>query len=213
MSKKQNNEDNLKNLNKSEENLEYNLIELEDEILESQQEESELKKILKKTYIILITFFIIFLLISNLLGFHILNILFGKIISTEINDNYEIILNNKKIIIGKENYNALLSIFRQNQKSEIKMCLYGNISNEQNLGYQVYNVKGIYIPKIYGSDVYKVVSEICDDKTLIELHTHPILHCIFSNQDIESYNQIKWDSPNVIIGLMCDEKRFNFYFD
>ncbi|MEM2131442.1 MAG: hypothetical protein QXR96_02880 [Candidatus Woesearchaeota archaeon] len=218
MNKKEKNKEKIKSLKKTEKDL----IELEDDILELEQEkieESKLKKVLKKIYLILITFFIIFLLISNLFGFHILNIIFGKIISKNIDENYEIDLANKnlatiKIIFGKENYNALLQIFRQNQNAEIKMCLFGNINITDSINkYKVYNVKGIYVPKIFNRDVFSVTSEICDKNTIIELHTHPILHCVFSNQDIESYNQIKKYNPNVIMGLMCDEKRFNFYFD
>lgn len=243
-------------INKKEiEHYQNDILELDNDILKLEKKESKLKILLKRFYIILISFFIIFLLFLNLFGYHTLNILSGKIVSKEINENFEFNLNDKKIIFGKENYLVLKDIFLKNQNAEIKICVIGSIEyvhdninqinnininefvketytketytketynndsnkkiNSQLSNYtkKIYKVYGFYIPKIFSNDVFSVTSQICNNKTIIDLHTHPILHCIFSEQDIKSYNQLKRSNPDLIMVLMCDEKRFNFYYD
>lgn len=238
-------------INKKEiEHYQNDILELDNDILNLEKKESNLKILLKRFYIILISFFIIFLLFLNLFGYHTLNILSGKIVSKEINENFEFNLNDKKIIFGKENYLVLKDIFLKNQNAEIKICVIGSIEyvnddisetnniyinefvnenkdkenynkdsnkkiNSQLSNYtkKIYKVYGFYIPKIFSNDVFSVTSQICNNKTIIDLHTHPILHCIFSEQDIKSYNQLKMSNPDLIMVLMCDEKRFNFYYD
>ncbi len=211
MNKKEKKEDkNARDKDKALELINYdNLDEIEEfeEIKEVKEEESKLKKLIKKLYVIFIVLFLLSLLLFNsLFGTHAFQIITGKIISKEISIDYTITLNNSsKIFFGEDNYNILLYLFRENQQTEIKVCLLGEkIENN-------YYIKGIYVPKTFQKDVYSVTSLPCNSSTIISLHTHPILHCIFSNQDMESYNKYKYINKDMIMALMCDEKRFSFF--
>jgi proteasome lid subunit RPN8/RPN11 len=52
---------------------------------------------------------------------------------------------------------------------------------------------------------------MCNKETIIDLHTHPFLHCIFSNQDIDSYEKYRKYNPDAIMALMCEENRVSMY--
>lgn len=162
-----------------------------------------------KLFRILVGIFVVFVIISVVITFlgggRFIDFLEGRIVSSTIDKDYNIILNDgSEIIIGKENYDGLRELFLENQRYEFKVCLLGY--KDEN-----YIITGLYVPKIYSRTVFSVTSEFCNDETIVSMHSHPPDRCVFSSQDIISYNEFKNISPNAIIGLMCNTNRFTFY--
>ena len=67
------------------------------------------------------------------------------------------------------------------------------------------------MPKAFGQSVSHVSAELCNSNTIVALHSHPYKRCIFSEQDIKSYEAARQINPDAIIGLMCEADRFGFY--
>lgn len=171
------------------------------------KEDSKFFSYLKKISLFLISLFLIFLVLSYLVpGNNILNIIEGRFDSNEINDDFVINLeNNSKVVFNFEIYKELRKIYLEEQENEFKVCLIGN-----KVGKTFY-VSDLERPKIHSQDVFSVSAQECSDKTIIPLHSHPFKHCLFSSQDIKSYELFKKINEDGIIGLMCEEKRFSFY--
>jgi len=165
-------------------------------------EESKTKKFIKKTIIIIISIFLIFLVLTYLVpGYKILNIIEGKIISHELDNNLSITLKDKKIIFNPNTYNELLNIYNNNQIHEFKVCLLGTLNNN------IYYLNKIEHPIIISQDIFSVTSTPCPKNTLVSLHSHPENQCIHSKQDIKSHKESKIS----LSAVMCSKKRFNFY--
>jgi proteasome lid subunit RPN8/RPN11 len=177
------------------------------EDIDKQEEESRFRKVLKKTYVLITVFLLLILFLVNTApGYHLISVLSGKIVSSTLEEDYTFNLKyGGKVVFNKKVYENLRQIYQENQKHEFKACLQGEKKNKD------YYVDGIYIPKIYSQDVFSVSSQICNSSTIISLHSHPPLRCIFSEQDIKSYNNFKQINPRAMLGLMCDEERLTFF--
>lgn len=169
-------------------------------------EESKLKKILFKIFLIGASLFILFLFVSYLLpGNYILDILEGRIVSAKLDNNFTLTLKDVKVIFEPEVYYELRDLYFKEQKNEFEVCLFGEkIENN----YYINNMK---VPKIDSQSFASVTAEMCDKDAIIPLHSHPYKHCIFSQQDIKSYKAFKEINNDAIIGLICEVDRFNFY--
>jgi proteasome lid subunit RPN8/RPN11 len=184
------------------------LKKIAEEIEEDVKEESRLMKLFKKTYIIVITLIIVTLLLANTnLGYHMVTLLSGKIISSTMNPDFTFDLKyGGEVKISEPMMLRLQQLFRENQKTEFKACLLGKKEGDD------YVVDDIYVPLIYKQEVYSVTSEMCSEGTIISLHSHPPMRCIFSEQDITSFNQFRQErNKDGIIALMCGEDRMSFF--
>lgn len=170
-------------------------------------DESKLSRIVKRSYIIIISVIIIFLLLINTApGYHVIYLLSGKLVSSTLNEDHTFELKNGgKVVFNKQTYETLRAIYYQNQRTEFKACLTGYKESNS------YIVEDIYIPKIYDQTVFSVTSAICNSSTIISLHSHPPMRCLFSEQDIRSYNKFRQVNPDGIIGLMCNHDRITFF--
>jgi len=171
------------------------------------KEDSKFVKILKRTYIIIIALFLAMLLMVNSnTGYHIVSLFSGKIVSSSLNDDYSFDLKfGGKVFFYEQVYEQIKTTYELNKKQEFKLCLTGYREEKD------YFVTGAYMPFIFEQDVYSVTSMMCNNETIISMHSHPPLRCIFSEQDIISYNRFKEINPEAIIGLMCGEERMSFF--
>jgi len=117
--------------------------------------------------------------------------------------NNEIKLNNITILF--KDYEALRNYYFAHQLTEFKLCLTGTITNN------TYEVTDMYAPRIIFATPTSVHSTICNQETIIDLHSHPFKECRASEQDSLSYNYYKRNNPNVLAAVMCDSDRFGFY--
>ncbi|MFA6088657.1 MAG: hypothetical protein WC755_02220 [Candidatus Woesearchaeota archaeon] len=131
----------------------------------------------------------------------------GKLQSSVIDKNFTVMYKDKTIIFEQNVYKKILAIYDSSKGNEIKVCLLGNIEGGK------YSVTALYVPEIYVQTGINVVSAECDVNTIISLHSHPIDSCIFSDQDISSYEKFKEGNPNGMMGLMCSKTRFSFYLE
>ncbi len=114
-------------------------------------------------------------------------------------------LNNITIVFKDNNYETLRNYYFAHQLTEFKLCLTGTIANN------TYEVTNMYAPRIIFASPTSVHSTICNQETIIDLHSHPFKECRASEQDSISYRYYKRNNPNVLAAVMCDSDRFGFY--
>ena len=168
--------------------------------------EEEKPSIFKKIFIIIIAIFLIILVTTYLLTDPLIrNIFAGLIESNKIDNNIVNINSTNKLIFQQNTYNELLAIYDSNIEKEFKVCLNGNIENGN------YFINEIYVPETYLQTHNQVVAEPCSNITIVDMHSHPLKHCLPSEQDFISFKSFKEISNNAIMAVMCQRNRFNFY--
>jgi len=162
--------------------------------------------IFRRFVIIFLTLFLLIIIIIYFVtDFNIRNILTGLILSNKIQDNNVKINSNNKLIFENNIYNELIKIYDINIGKEFKVCLKGYIKNED------YYINEIYIPETYFQSSSQVIAEPCSDDSIVDMHSHPLKHCLPSEQDIISFNRFKERNNNAIMAVICQRNRFNFY--
>ena len=161
--------------------------------LEGIEEDEFIDKKKNKLWITIASVILILLKLSFLIPLErLVSILKSKKISSE----YIIELKNDgKISFTEEVYFELRQKYI-NTNTEFKICLLGNKTGE------TYEVNSYYYPRIFNADYDSVTSEGCNSQTIISMHSHPNVWCIFSAQDIKTYNLMKERNSNAFIGLM-----------
>ncbi len=149
--------------------------------------------------------FLLLIVVVYYLPGDVIPILEGRTESSKMSNNLAVDFDGGKVIFDEAAYRDLKKLYLENQEIEIKVCLKGNRQGS------TYYVTDLDIPTSFSQSVFHVTSESCSSDTLIPLHTHPYKHCIFSEQDIKSYEQFIERNPESIGGLMCEIDRFNFY--
>ena len=166
------------------------------------EEETEGQKRARRIVKIILGLLLVFLLIGFLIPYEIpASLLEGK----RLQDN-QLIVNDVTIIFAGNTYESLKSFYLKNQFSEVALCLTGEINNKE------YIINSFYQPKTFFQTPISVNSQQCNKETIITMHTHPFKNCLFSQQDIISYNNYKKTNPNAITAIMCDTNRFAFYW-
>ncbi len=128
----------------------------------------------------------------------------GNIVSTQLDKN-ALNYNGKTIIFTNSTYEQLKELYHKNQRTEFSVCLQGYY--EGNISF----ITQLAQPRTVSRSVFEVVSELCDAKTVVALHTHPYKSCIFSQEDIEYYLAFRERSAEGFIALMCEVDRFTIY--
>ena len=181
----------------------------DDEILgieDLEIEEEEKPSIFRKVFIMILGVFLILLLVTYF-SFNPLieNVFIGLVKSDKI-DNNIVKINSTNILVFQSNtYNELLNIYDNNPEREFKVCLNGDIKNGD------YYINEVFIPETYLQTHNQVISDFCPDKTIVDMHSHPLKHCIPSEQDFTSFSSFKERNNNAIMSVMCERGRFNFY--
>ena len=166
----------------------------------------EKPNLFKKIFIIILGIFLIILAITYLSSNSLVNnILIGLIQSNKVENSIVNINSTNKLIFLNDSYEKLLKIYDNNSEREFKTCFKGKIDKGD------YIIKEIYIPKTYSQTSNEVVSEFCSNDTIVDMHSHPLKHCIPSEQDFKSFKLFKEKSNNAIMAVMCERERFNFY--
>jgi len=182
------------------------LREILEKVEEAKEEENKLFTAIKRVYIFIIALVLIILLLVNTnMGYHLISLASGRIVSSDFNDYTFALKHGGTVHFDILTWDALSRLYDANQQHEFKACLIGYRSDND------YYITGMYEPTIYAQDVYSVTSQVCDNNTIVSLHSHPPLHCIFSDQDVRSYEIFRQINPDGIIGLMCKEDRITFY--
>ena len=166
----------------------------------------EKPSVIKKIFIIIIAVFLIILVITFLLTNSLIRSIFtGLIESSKIKIDTVKINSTNKLLFLSNTYDELLDIYDNNPEKEFKVCLKGNIDNGD------YFINEIYIPETYLQTHSQVIAEPCPDDSIVDMHSHPLKHCIPSEQDFKSFSSFKEISNNAIMAVMCERGRFNFY--
>ena len=183
-----------------------NDIIIDDLEFELEDEEIIKNKTKKKRILTISVLLIALVVINSYSGYHIINYFNTLMVSTTIDNNFEMNLKyGGKINFDIKTFTKLQNYYLKNQELEFKACLTGKKDNND------YYVTGMYFPKMIQQTVHSVRAEMCNKETIISLHTHPYLSCIFSEQDMKTYSKFIITNPDSIYGLMCAKNRFTFY--
>lgn len=147
----------------------------------------------------------------------------ARFFSTQLSGHFEndtLVINDEiKIIMSSKVHQDLINIYDKNQPLEMKACLRGEIiestqANNKNRskekGQMIYNVSEIYVPTIIKQGYDHVQFIPCDIDTIIDLHSHPQKNCLLSNTDFNTFNQLKKQNNNLLMGVMCSHNEFIF---
>jgi proteasome lid subunit RPN8/RPN11 len=165
----------------------------------------------KRVLLLFVAVFLFYLMFTYMgIGPDVLKVFEGQAASHEIGGNFTLFIDKEtKVVFSEELYLSLFDMFVNNQGHEFKACLYGTLET-LNSGLVIYSLNDVVIPEIYEQDVYHVVSAGCDSETLVSMHSHPYKKCLFSAQDVRSYQEFLEDAPHALMAIMCEEDRFAF---
>ena len=139
-------------------------------------------------------------------GNRLIPILEGRLVSTTVGDDFVANLSHGgKVVFERSVYEKLLEKYFAEQEHEFSVCLLGYKQGKD------YLITGFATTETFHQSFANVISEQCPPTTIIPLHTHPYKHCIFSEQDIRSYEAFLKVNPDAITGLMCEPDRFTFH--
>ncbi|MBU2633725.1 MAG: hypothetical protein KJ674_00615 [Nanoarchaeota archaeon] len=169
--------------------------------------EEEKTPLIKRISIIILSIFLIFLVVSYLLtNSSVRNVVVGLVESEKL-VNYEVkISEDNKLVFTESTYDQLMDIFDVHTEVEFKVCLKGEVIDGD------YFIDYIYIPTTYSQSYNRVVAEPCSDDSLIDMHSHPLKHCLPSEKDLNNFENFKEKNENAMMAIMCQRDRFNFYF-
>ena len=98
-------------------------------------------------------------------------------------------------------YDGLRDLYHENEK-EFKACLMGVVFDGE------YLIESVDLPKMHVQDYDKVIASPCPDEALIEMHSHPQQHCLFSKTDLDGFDKRNKDR---LMAVMCFDNRFIFH--
>jgi len=175
-------------------------------------EEHPAWSIIKKILLVLSAVFLILLMITLSLPVNTMSSLLASIQLSPNPPDYIALVGNGTLVIKHGVYNTLLDRYFEEQRKEFKACLLGEkqVDGEGSEQEIIYYVDGIYFPVIKDNGHTFVLAELCNEETLIDLHTHPYLSCFFSDVDLNSLKTVQQINPDAFISLMCGTDRFNF---
>lgn len=169
--------------------------------------EEERPSVFRKVFVIVLTgFLLIIVLVYFLTNPAVRNIISGLIESSTLDEEYGVnIDSDSKLIFLNNSYIKLIKIYDENLGKEFKVCLKGDIVNED------YLINEIYEPEMFFQSYKEVVAEPCPEDSLVSMHTHPLKHCLPSQVDLENFEVFKRENSKALMAVMCERGRFNFY--
>ena len=160
----------------------------------------------KKIFLIIVSILILLLFLTYFLtNSNILYRIIGLSESSTIKDNVISINETNFAVFQGSTYRELIEYYNQNKEKEFKVCLSG-IIDEGN-----YMINEVYKTEIISQTYTEVVSNPCPKDTIIDLHSHPYRSCLASDQDLKNLENNNIGQPWLIMAIMCEKQRFNFY--
>ena len=151
-------------------------------------------------------FILIIVVFYMLMANNLQDIVAGLLVSTTITEGLKMTYKDYTITFTPDVYKNLRSLYFAYARNEFKACLSGSKKDKD------YVITSLTVPVIFSQSIFHVTSSSCSN-SLIDLHSHPYKHCVFSQQDIDSYHSMKRSSPDILLALMCEPERFTFYRD
>ena len=164
----------------------------------------EKQPILKRIIVIFMAIGLILLIMSYILASYPLFPILASLSESEIAENRTIEFNGFSIIFTKDTYEQLQEYYNEDLSVEMAVCLKGEINND-------YIIDEIYQPIIIEQQVDHVTFRPCSSDSIILLHSQPFRHCIASEQDLITLDQVKKRNSEVIMVIMCESDRFSVY--
>jgi hypothetical protein len=148
--------------------------------------------------------FLLILVTSYILASYPIFPIIASLSESQTANNKTINLDTFSIIFTENTYEQLQGYYYKDLSVEMVVCLKG-VKGED------YLINEIYQPEIIEQAHNHVSFKPCSEDTLILLHSHPLRHCIASQQDLLTLSSIKEKNQNSIMVIMCEPDRFSVY--
>jgi hypothetical protein len=174
--------------------------------MDAEAKENVFKRRLFKGFIAAVALVMVVMVVMYMLGdYEFMDIVKGLIASDTVSEDLTVLYKDYTVFFSPEAYESVQKLYMGNLQHEFAACLRGTYDEKK------YNITSVKVPDIFSQSVFNVVSGACDDTTIIRLHSHPLKRCVFSPQDIYSYQQLREQKGDLMFGLMCEPDRFTFY--
>ena len=171
----------------------------EEELLDGKEGLEAWKRILLLISGVLVVLLMLsYVLVSWPLG----DIIAGKLVSSVIDDEFSIIVDDVTVEFSEESLKELQQQFLDNEGQEFSVCLLGNVNGNE------FMISEIFQPVIHEQSFSHVSSEPYPASALIHLHSHPHKRCIPSEQDLLTFQSFKSVRENALMIVMCEKERF-----
>ena len=161
-------------------------------------------KRIKKIFIRLSAIFLILLMISFLyLSAPVYTYVYGIVGSSKLNENNEAIFKNQILVRFNEETLTFLQELYNPLGDERAVCLLGEKKGN------TYEITSYYKPVVFDRAWNMVSHEPCSQETLIMLHTHPLKRCNPSRTDKNTLRITQHTKPDIIMLVMCGNRRFS----
>lgn len=171
-----------------------------------EKEESKAFRLFKRIALFCVALFLLMLMLTYFLQGNVFDILQGRVVSVSLDDTLQAPLpNGERVLFTQAAYDNLTQYYFANQDAEFKVCMTGEKINN------AYQVTGMYVPVTSFRSPISVHARLCDQTTILALHTHPYKRCISSRQDKISNDAFQQVSPQGISAVMCEPNRFHFF--
>jgi proteasome lid subunit RPN8/RPN11 len=157
----------------------------------------------RKIYMVVMGIFLSVIILVYFLTGSVFGIISGLIESSNLDKNKVEMFSGVNLVFLDSSYSELLEVYNSNLNVEFKACLQGYVDGN-------YYVENVIVPEMIVQEYDHVSSKGCPDETIVDLHSHPDNHCLFSEQDYNNFEKFK-KTDYVVMGLMCKKEKFNFY--
>ncbi len=168
------------------------------------EELEEKRPIWKRITIMFLAIGLLLLIMSYILASYPLFPIIASLSESKLAENKTIELDEFSIIFTKNTYEELQNYYNEDLSVEMAVCLKGEINND-------YIINEIYQPEIIEQTYNHVTFKPCSTNSIILLHSQPFRHCIASEQDLITLDNVKQRNPDVIMVIMCESNRFSVY--
>ncbi|MBT3691221.1 hypothetical protein HOG16_03200 [Candidatus Woesearchaeota archaeon] len=158
----------------------------------------------KKFLIMVVGLILLFLVTSYFLASYPLFPIIASLSESHVAQNESIVLDDFSIIFTQNTYEELQGYYDKDKSVEMVVCLKGEISND-------YIIDEIYQPEMITQTYNHVTFKSCSTDSIILLHSQPFRHCIASEQDLITLEDVKQRNKDILMVIMCEPDRFSVY--
>jgi hypothetical protein len=185
--------------------LEQEVKEIEAELAAEDAAGKKERPWIRKTWVILIGMALLAMVVSSFLVYRPTTDIIESIFMSSTLTHNMLTGAGREIVFLNNTLEALEAEYLAHQEREIKACMYGRRNGTH------YTITRITFPKVEEASVTHIITQGCERGVLLDVHSLPLLHCVPSEQDINSYKGQQPNNPDLLMIIMCSKKRFSVF--
>lgn len=161
---------------------------------------------IKRIFLLIIGVLLIGLMLSYVfVSFPIGSIIQGRQESTLLENNM-LLSEEISLLFINGTADQLEQFYLEEQEVEWSACLQGEKQESW------YIISALYQPEMFSQTFNHVTFAPCSEDSIIFLHSHPYKSCLASDTDLATLEKIQEKSPDTVMVIMCEPKRFSVYY-